>query len=86
MKPSRQAAAVFRLYDPDMSSSILLRREMLLLAEEALEGDFITPFYNPKLTSRRVMWLASKPCCVAPPPANQCMAPNEWRRHSMIRD
>ena len=39
----------FRLYDPSMWSSMRLRGEMLSIAAAALEGDFIKPFYQPKI-------------------------------------
>lgn len=57
---------VFRLYDPTMWSSMLMRREMLSLAEEALEGDFIKPFYQPKVhlqTGEVVGFEALLRCC-----------------------
>jgi diguanylate cyclase (GGDEF)-like protein len=66
---------VFRLYDPGMSSSMLLRREMLLLAEEALEGDFITPFYQPKVhlqTGKVIGFEALLRCC---PPGKPMYGP-----------
>ncbi|MEO7541946.1 MAG: EAL domain-containing protein, partial [Sphingomicrobium sp.] len=39
----------FRLYDASMWSSLMMRREMLAIAEAALEGDYIVPFYQPKI-------------------------------------
>jgi diguanylate cyclase (GGDEF)-like protein len=39
----------FRLYDPAMWSTMIRRREMLSLAAAALEGDFVVPFYQPKI-------------------------------------
>lgn len=58
---------VFRLYNPTMWSNMLLRREMLSLAEEALEGDFIKPFYQPKVhlqTGEVVGFEALLRCCL----------------------
>lgn len=58
---------VFRIYDPVMWSTMLLRREMLSLAEVALEGDFIKPFYQPKVhlqTGEIVGFEALLRCCL----------------------
>ncbi len=40
---------VFRLYNAAMWSSMWLRGEMLSIAAAALEGDFVKPFYQPKI-------------------------------------
>lgn len=67
---------VFRLYDPTMWSSMLMRREMLSLAEEALEGDFIKPFYQPKVqlqTGEVVGFEALLRCCL---PDQQAKGPD----------
>ena len=42
----------FRLYNPAMWSSMLMRRAMLAAASAALEGDFIKPFYQSKVDLR----------------------------------
>ena len=58
---------VFRLYDPAMWSSMHARRDMLSLAEEALEGSFIKPFYQPKVdlrTGEVVGFEALMRCCL----------------------
>jgi len=39
----------YRQYNPTMWSTMLIRREMLAVAKEALDGDFIRPFYQPKV-------------------------------------
>lgn len=57
---------VFRLYDPAMWSKMIGRRRMLLLAEQALEGDFVRPFYQPKVrlqTGEVVGFEALLRCC-----------------------
>lgn len=58
---------VFRLYDPTMWAGVLVRREMLTLASEVLEGDYIRPFYQPKVhlqTGEVVGFEALLRCCV----------------------
>lgn len=57
----------FRLYHPAMWSSINLRREMLSIAASALDGDFIEPYYQPKVdlgTETIVGFEALLRCCV----------------------
>ncbi len=57
----------FRRYDPTMWSSMLMRREMLSIAAAALEGDFIEPFYQPKVhlqTGEIVGFEALMRCCL----------------------
>lgn len=57
----------FRLYDASMWSSMMMRREMLAIAEAALDGDFITPFYQPKIdleSGRIVGFEALLRCCL----------------------
>jgi len=57
----------YRRYDPTMWSSMLMRREMLSVAEAALEGDFIRPFYQPKvdlITGAIVGFEALLRCCL----------------------
>ncbi len=57
----------FRLYNPTMWSSMQLRGEMLSLAAAALEGDFIKPFYQPKIdlkTGAIVGFEALLRCCL----------------------
>jgi diguanylate cyclase (GGDEF)-like protein len=39
----------FRLYNASMWSSMRVRSDMLSIAAAALEGDFIQPFYQPKI-------------------------------------
>lgn len=39
----------FRIYDPAMWSTMRRRGEMLSVATAALEGDFVQPFYQPKV-------------------------------------
>lgn len=69
----------YRLYDPAMWSDMLLRREMLSVAETALEGDFIHPFYQPKVdlkTGAIVGFEALLRCCLPGQPARgpECVA------------
>ncbi|MEO7815121.1 MAG: bifunctional diguanylate cyclase/phosphodiesterase [Sphingomicrobium sp.] len=45
----RTGGGAYRLYDPKMWQSMLLRREMLSVAAAALDGDFIRPHYQPKV-------------------------------------
>ncbi|MEO5973566.1 MAG: bifunctional diguanylate cyclase/phosphodiesterase [Sphingomicrobium sp.] len=57
----------YRRYDPAMWSSMLIRREMLSVAEAALDGDFIRPFYQPKVdlvTGAIVGFEALLRCCL----------------------
>jgi diguanylate cyclase (GGDEF)-like protein len=57
----------FRLYNPVMWSSMLMRGEMLSIAAAALEGDFIKPFYQPKIdlkTGTIVGFEALLRCCL----------------------
>lgn len=58
---------VFRLYDPAMWSSMHARRDMLSLAEQAIEGRLIKPFYQPKVdlrTGEVVGFEALMRCCL----------------------
>jgi diguanylate cyclase (GGDEF)-like protein len=57
---------IYRLYEPDMWSAMLTRQRMLANAREALEGDTIRPFYQPKInleTGRIVGFEALLRCC-----------------------
>lgn len=57
----------FRLYDPAMWSTMIKRGNMLSLAASALKGDFIVPFYQPKVDLRSgeiVGFEALLRCCV----------------------
>lgn len=57
----------FRIYDPTMWSSVLMRREMLNVAAAALEGDYIAPFYQPKVnlqTGEVIGFEALLRCCL----------------------
>lgn len=42
----------FRLYSPRMSSTMRVRQKMLAFAKSALEGNFVEPFYQPKVDLR----------------------------------
>ena len=42
----------FRLYSPRMSSTMRARTRMLAFAKAALDGDFVEPFYQPKVDLR----------------------------------
>ncbi len=69
----------FRHYDPTMWSSMLLRREMLSVAAAALKGDFITPFYQPKVdlaTGAIMGFEALLRCCIPgqAPKGPECVA------------
>ncbi|HMI40198.1 MAG TPA: bifunctional diguanylate cyclase/phosphodiesterase [Sphingomicrobium sp.] len=69
----------YRLYDPAMWSDMLLRREMLSVAEAALEGDFIRPHYQPKVeleTGAIIGFEALLRCCLPGQPAKgpECVA------------
>ncbi len=58
---------MFRVYDPSMWSTMIVRQEMLSIAEGALEGGFIKPFYQPKISLRTgevVGFEALMRCCV----------------------
>ena len=68
----------FRLFDSGMWSDMLLRREMLSVAAAALEGDFIEPFYQPKVhlqTGEIVGFEALLRCCLPgqPPKGPECV-------------
>ena len=68
---------VYRLYRPAMWSSMLLRREMLVAAAAALEGDFIKPFYQPKVeinSGEVVGFEALLRCCL---PDKQPIGPDD---------
>ena len=68
---------VYRLYRPAMWSSMLLRREMLVAAAAALEGDFIKPFYQPKveiISGEIVGFEALLRCCL---PDEQPIGPDD---------
>jgi len=57
----------FRLFDSGMWSGMLMRQEMLSVAAAALEGDFIEPFYQPKVhlqTGQIVGFEALLRCCI----------------------
>jgi diguanylate cyclase (GGDEF)-like protein len=69
----------YRLYDPEMWSDMLLRREMLSVAEAALKGDFIRPHYQPKVDLRTgaiIGFEALLRCCLPDQPAKgpECIA------------
>lgn len=57
----------YRIYNPAMWSTMFIRREMLSVAEAALDGDFIRPFYQPKVdlfTGTIVGFEALLRCCL----------------------
>jgi diguanylate cyclase (GGDEF)-like protein len=69
----------YRLYEPVMWSDMLRRREMLSVAEAALSGDFIRPFYQPKVhlqTGAIIGFEALLRCCLPGQLAKgpQCLA------------
>lgn len=69
----------FQMYDPVMWSSMLLRQEMLSLAQAALEGDFIRPYYQPKInlkTGAIIGFEALLRCCLPGQPAKgpECLS------------
>lgn len=58
---------MFRIYDPLMWSTMIIRREMLSVAEAALEGGMIRPFYQPQVdlrTGEVIGFEALLRCCV----------------------
>jgi diguanylate cyclase (GGDEF)-like protein len=70
---------VFRHYNAAMWSNMRLRGDMLSIAAAALEGDFVKPFYQPKIdlkTGAIVGFEALLRCCLpgAAPKAAGCIA------------
>ena len=66
----------FRLYDPAMWSTMIKRGEMLSLAASSLKGDFIVPFYQPKVHLRSgeiIGFEALLRCCL---PGEQACGPD----------
>ena len=62
----------FRLYDPAMWSTMLVRKDMLSAAAAALDGDFIKPFYQPKVhlkSGEIIGFEALLRCCLPDEPA-----------------
>jgi diguanylate cyclase (GGDEF)-like protein len=75
----RSGRGAFRFYDASMWSSMQLRGEMLSTASAALDGDFIVPFYQPKidLTSGAIIGFEALLRCCMPgrePQAPACIA------------
>ncbi|HUE79369.1 MAG TPA: EAL domain-containing protein [Sphingomicrobium sp.] len=69
----------FRLYNPAMRSRMQQRGEMLAMAAAALDGDFVKPFYQPKIdlkTGAIVGFEALLRCCMPgnEPKAAGCIA------------
>ena len=65
----------YRLYEPSMSSKMRVRQKMIGLARAALDGDFVEPFYQPKIdlrTGRVVGFEALLRCC---PPGQPIYGP-----------
>ena len=57
----------YRMYDPAMWSTMLMRQEMLSVAAAALDGDYIRPYYQPKvdlITGMTVGFEALLRCCL----------------------
>jgi EAL domain-containing protein (putative c-di-GMP-specific phosphodiesterase class I) len=70
--------AAYRLYNPAMWSTMIRRREMLSVAASALEGDFIEPYYQPKVdlrTNKIVGFEALMRCCL---PGEQAKGPESF--------
>lgn len=66
---------VFRLYEPSMREDMLARSEMLTVARKALAGDFVRPYYQPKVHLRSgeiVGFEALLRCC---PPGEKVHGP-----------
>jgi len=64
--------ATFRMYDPIMWSTMQERQEMIFAAHAALRGDFIVPYYQPKIdlgTGTIVGFEALLRCCLPGQPA-----------------
>lgn len=60
-----------RFYEPSMSSKMRVRQKMLRLAKSAVDGDYVEPFYQPKvdLSSGRICGFeALLRCCPAGQP------------------
>ncbi|MGI8611056.1 MAG: EAL domain-containing protein [Sphingomicrobium sp.] len=69
----------FRLYNASMWSSMRLRGDMLSIAAAALDGDFVQPFYQPKidLQSNAIIGFEALLRCCLPgrePKAAGCIA------------
>lgn len=70
--------AAYRLYNPAMWSPMIRRREMLCVAASALEGDFIEPYYQPKVdlrTNKIIGFEALMRCCL---PGEQAKGPESF--------
>lgn len=68
----------FRIYDPIMWSRMQQRQAMLSAAQTALHGDFIRPYYQPKInlkTGEIVGFEALLRCCLPgqPPKGPECL-------------
>jgi diguanylate cyclase (GGDEF)-like protein len=63
----RSGRGIHRLYEPGMWSNMLLKREMLSVAGAGLAGNFIEPYYQPKVDLKSgavVGFEALLRCCV----------------------
>ena len=69
---AKSSGGSFRMYDPTMWSSMLIRQEMLIAAQAVLEGHFVRPYYQPKInlkTGAIVGFEALLRCCLPDQPA-----------------